>query len=272
MWQRAEAGLAPDGVVLSEPGGNEDQEATQRLLRLQGQAAKRRADPYKSKTRLVKGSTAAAPSRPVVVGALKDISALEPNSGALINPGVAKPGVIFPAPAKISRPEPRTTGSGGAANNTATSGPDEKGRAGATTTPPKARSVLPPADDREQLAYDAVQAALALNDPEIADLRARRGVGADAMDDLRQLFEIKMASGPMPNEITLTQAEAAAAQDPDFFLAVVEGLEETSIPLSVRFIFDPLRTLAQRITGNVTLSGIREVEALQYVFGKPDES
>jgi hypothetical protein len=78
-----------------------------------------------------------------------------------------------------------------------------------------------------------------LNDPQIADLRARRGVGADAMDDLRQLFEIKMASGLMPNEVTLTQAQALAAQAPDFFLAIVKGLEDGNIPLSVRFTFDP---------------------------------
>ena len=74
------------------------------------------------------------------------------------------------------------------------------------------------------------------------------------MDDLRQIFEIKMASGEMANEITFTKDRSRGRQDPDFFLALVGGLEDKDVPLSVRFIFDPLRTLSQQITGNVTLS------------------
>ena len=210
------------------------------------------------------------PSGPVVVRTLKDISELEPNEGAIINVGLTKPGIIFPVASKVTRPEPGTPAAGAAEADT------EKGETGGTAAdgkplaPAPRRSVLPHVDEREQLAFDAVQAALSLNRPEILDLRARRGVGADAMDDLRQLYEIKMASGEMANEITLTKTEVEAAQDPDFFLALVAGLEDKDVPLSVRFIFDPLRTLSQRITGDVTLSGLREVEALEYTFHKPE--
>ncbi len=72
-----------------------------------------------------------------------------------------------------------------------------------------------------------------------------------------------------PNEVTLTPAEVDAAQnDADFFLAVVCGLEDGAGQLRVRFIFDPLSRLAVRIKGDLTLHGVREVEALEYRFSK----
>jgi hypothetical protein len=88
------------------------------------------------------------------------------------------------------------------------------------------------------------------------------------MDELRQLFEIKMESSPdFPKEVTLTPSEVDAAQDdPDFFLAIVVGLEDGPGQLRVRFIFDPLSRTARRISGSVTLSGVDEVEALEYKF------
>lgn len=59
-------------------------------------------------------------------------------------------------------------------------------------------------------------------DGHIADLRKEVGAGADAIDELRQFFEIKMeSSAEIPNEITLTPSEVERARtDPDFFLAV----------------------------------------------------
>ena len=75
------------------------------------------------------------------------------------------------------------------------------------------------------------------------------------------------SSDEIPDSVTLTRSEAELAQnDPDFFLAMVSGLEEGRGDLRVRFIFDPIHTLAHRITGNVTLAGIRDVEALEYIF------
>jgi hypothetical protein len=128
--------------------------------------------------------------------------------------------------------------------------------------------VLPPVSTREQLAYDAVMAALALDEGEVADLRRRRGVGADALDELRQSFEIKMSSGgEIPNEVTLTPNEVERARtDSDFFLAVVAGLEEGAGELRVRFIFDPLNRLPLRLRSDLTFGGVRDAEALEYVF------
>lgn len=127
--------------------------------------------------------------------------------------------------------------------------------------------MLPPASERERLALSAIKHALRADKKELVDLRARHGVGADVVVDLRQFYEIKMASSSeVPNEITMTASEVARAQaEPDFFLAVVSGLEELTGELRVRFIFDPLR-LAVKIRGDVTLSGVREAEALEFVF------
>jgi hypothetical protein len=80
-----------------------------------------------------------------------------------------------------------------------------------------------------------------------------------------------MSSGDLPNEVTLTPQEAEAASDPDFFLAVVAGLEDTDAELKVRFIFNPLARLTVRIKGDVTLTGIQEVEALEYRFRNSDQ-
>jgi hypothetical protein len=123
-------------------------------------------------------------------------------------------------------------------------------------------------DTREGLAFEAVRHALRANPDQLADLRARRGIGADAIDDLRQFFEIKMSSGAeVPDTVTLVPSEVERAQgDSDFFLAVVSGLEEESGELRVRFIFDPLNRLSVHIKGEVTLSGVRQAEALEFVF------
>jgi hypothetical protein len=113
-----------------------------------------------------------------------------------------------------------------------------------------------------------VRAALRSGRDEIKDLRQRRGIGADAVDDLRNFYEIKMASSAdIPDEVTLTATEVAKAErEKDFFLAIVCGLEETSGPLRVRFIVNPLDSLSVVVTGNVTLRGIRNAEGLDYVF------
>ena len=78
------------------------------------------------------------------------------------------------------------------------------------------------------------------------------------------------SSSEVPNEITMTASEVARAQaEPDFFLAVVSGLEELTGQLRVKFIFKPLR-LTVKIRGDVTLSGVREAEALEFAFHTDD--
>jgi len=65
----------------------------------------------------------------------------------------------------------------------------------------------------------------------------------------------------------LTPSEVERARtDPDFFLAVVAGLEEGAGELRVRFIFDPLGRLPLRLRNDLTFGGVRDAEALEYVF------
>jgi hypothetical protein len=253
MWQRAEAGPAAERIVLSSDV--DEDEVDDRLAQLRAQADDRRTKRQKTNMRSGKGGAKANGTKgtAVEVRQLKDLSKLQPSNGAVVNRGAPRGGIIVPD----KRPRGGTGGAGG--NGTGGNGHAGQGRRS---------TVLPPMSEREQLAYDAVLAALALDDAEVADLRHRRGVGADAVDELAQCIEIKMSSSAeVPSEITLTPAEVERARtDEDFFLAVVTGLEEGVGELRVRFIFDPLGRLRMRLRGDLTLGGVRDAEALEYVF------
>jgi hypothetical protein len=45
--------------------------------------------------------------------------------------------------------------------------------------------------EQEAVALSLVQAALARDSEELRDLRAQRGVGADAVDELSRFYEVK---------------------------------------------------------------------------------
>ncbi|MDQ6775620.1 MAG: hypothetical protein M3071_05225 [Actinomycetota bacterium] len=258
MWQKAGAGVAAERIILSSDVSDDDSDAD-RLAQLQLQSEKRRGRNRKKPR--VTPTKANKPGNQVKVRMLKEIDKLEPGPGAIVNPGAPRGGIIVPPrrPARSKPPDRSTPGIPGATTGGAPPPKPNSGR------PP---TVLPPMSEREQLAYDAVIAALALSEGEVADLRDRRGVGADALDELRQCFEIKMSSGSeIPNEITLTPNEVDRARtDRDFFLAVVAGLEEGAGELCVRFIFDPLSRLPLRLRRDMTFGGVRDAEALEYVF------
>jgi hypothetical protein len=253
MWQRAGAGLLPERIVLSAGATREDEASTEALLRLKEQAGERAGRKRASPGPRPNAETARQGA--VRVRKLKNLSLLEPDRGTIVNEGKSAVGVIVPPKRRPTSPSEVREGASPAAGSS--------GRAKAD-----GRSVLPPVDDRERLALAAVREALRMDPDQINDLRRRRGIGADAVDEFEQFYELKMeSSAEVPNEVTLTRAEAERAQDdPDFFLAVVSGLEEGAGELRVRLIFDPLSRLAVRIRGEVSLSGVREVEALDYVF------
>jgi hypothetical protein len=267
MWQRAAAGETAGRIVLSTD--IETDEDDDQLGKLKTQADTRRQRGNR-KTRVGSGGSRSNGSAQVHVRKLKQLVGRQPSSGEVVNKGAPRGGVITPE--RRSRPTPSTaagtsgTGSRSAGGNGTGTGTDSGGRS----------AVLPPMSEREQLAYDAVMLALALDEGEVADLRHRRGVGADAIDELRQWFEIKMSSGSeIPSEITLTPNEVERARtEGDFFLAVVAGLEEGAGELRVRFIFDPLGRLQLRLRSDLTFGGVREAEALEYTFrtGAADET
>lgn len=257
MWQRAASGDAAGRIVLSTDS-KKDAEEDDRLGKLQTQAETRRRKGAPTTGHGRDGARAGKTGAAVQIRNLKDLATVEPTEGTLVNKGAPRGGIVVPPP--------RTGGgsNAGRGGGTTDAGGGQDGR----SNNGHATSVLPPMTEREQLAYDAVRHALALGEEQVADLRQRRGVGADAVDELRQCFEIKMSSGSeIPREISLTPSEVERARtDPDFFLAVVAGLEEGAGELRVRFIFDPLARLPLRLKNDLTLGGVREAEALEYVF------
>ena len=205
-----------------------------RLTNLQTQANERNENRPKS-TKPGPGKAPVKPQPAVQVRQLREIETLEPTQETIVNAGASSNGVVFV--------KSRTKGQAGRKFD-----PNPKSDPGQPRQPN--RTVLPPTSDREQLALEAVKRALRLNPEQIQDVRERRGIGVDAIDELRQCYEIKMSSGAsFPADVTLTASEVEAAQnDPDFFLAFVAGLEAGDGCLKVRFIFKPLEQLAAKIS------------------------
>ena len=250
IWPRAVAGEAANGAVLpkSQPSRGDGRERLEKLAR---QAAQRAGSKTAPGTK-----TAPKPgSRPQVqVRKLRELDELEPSVGEIVNAGTTPSGgMVFarrrPAGARVFTPGHKPPDGGDTA---------------------KTRTVLPPSSDREQMALDAVQRALRLDVDRFNDLRAARGIGVDAIDELRQCYEIKMSAGAgVPADVTLTASEVEAARnDEDFFLAIVSGLEDGEGQLRVRFIFDPLSRLDVRVRGDLTLTGVDKAEALEFRFSK----
>jgi hypothetical protein len=246
VWPRATAGEQAEGAVLPKTRA-ERGNASERLSQLAQQAAKRtraKKEPAKS------AAKSAARTQPVQVRKLRDLTNLKPSAGTILNEGAEPTGNPVVTKRRARQKQRKFT-------------PGQGGRG-----PASVRTVLPPSSDREKLASEAVRSALALDVEQFNDLRATRGIGVDAIDELRQCYEIKMCSGAAtPTDVTLTASEIEAARDdPDFFLAIVSGLEEGAGKLKVRFIFDPLGQLDVRVRGDLTLTGVDRAEALEFEF------
>lgn len=249
VWPRAVMGEQVVGVVLPDARAKRG-DGKDRLEELARQAAQRKG---KTKDKGASGSkqeASKAAAKPTVqVRKLRELSELQPSAGVIVNAGATPTGDLVFAMAQKAKERRFQSGGGGA---------------GASTP----RTVLPPTSDRERMALDAVRRALQLDVPRFNDLRAVRGLGVDAIDELRQCYEIKMSSGTaLPTDVTLTASEVAAARhDPDFFLAIVTGLEDGAGELRVRFIFDPLANLDVRVRSDLTLTGVDRAEALEFTF------
>ena len=185
---------------------------------------------------------------------LRELEDLKPSAGEIVNQGAKPTGGMVLAKRRAAKPRIFTDGDGKSVQSGAS----------------RSRTVLPPSSDREQMALDTVRRALRLDVKQLNDPRATRGLGVDAIDELRQCYEIKICSGSgMPSDVTLTASEVEAARDDeDFFLAIVSGLEDSVDQLRVRFIFDPLTNLDVRIRGDLTLTGVDKAEALEFCFSK----
>lgn len=250
VWPRAVYGEQAQGPVLRSTRAEQADDPS-RLEKLAEQVGKRSAS---KKTSGKAGAPAAdsSTSPPVQVRRLKDLTNLQPSTGTIVNKGAPPRGdLVFGKPRGSSK-----------AREFDPTAPVLPANVSAQ------RSVLPPTDERERLALEVIMQALRLDHDQLNDLRSKRGVGVDAIDELRQCFEIKMNSAAaLPNEVTLTAREVEAArEDPDFFLAIVTGLEDGVGKLQVHFLFDPLSKLSVKVGGGLTLTGVQDAEKLKFEF------
>ena len=126
--------------------------------------------------------------------------------------------------------------------------------------------------ERETVGFELARKVLSSDHKEIVDLRAQRGVGADAMDELERFYELKVSAGGEPNEVTLTSAEWQRAKNsPDFFLVVISGVEGMDSKPRVRIIPKPLDQLDQRVSGTIKLSGVRHAKSVTFKFASVED-
>jgi hypothetical protein len=115
--------------------------------------------------------------------------------------------------------------------------------------------------DKETVGLELARKVLGGEAAEIADIRAQRGVGADAVDGLDRFFELKVHLGEEPDTIRLEESEIRRAlSTPDFFLIVVSNIEGTNARPKVRIIVDPAHQLRMRESSSVSFTGVRSAE------------
>lgn len=126
-------------------------------------------------------------------------------------------------------------------------------------------------DERQSAGMRLVRRVLGGDEQEIVDIRHQYNVGADAVDQLRNFYELKVQSGPIPDEISLTRSEFLRAQETDdWFLVVVGNVERGEADPEVRIIPDALSQLTMKPPGPMTIAGVRSAKALRYTFRRPE--
>ena len=141
------------------------------------------------------------------------------------------------------------------------------------STPPRNRTSLRGYSDKEKedVGMDLVLKLLSSDRQEIVDIRSQRNVGADAVEDMKRFYELKVFAGAEQDQVVLTNSEYERAKSDDkFFLIVVSGVEGVDARPKVRVFVDPLKQLQQRYSGSVMLSGVRSTDSLVYDFARVD--
>lgn len=122
-------------------------------------------------------------------------------------------------------------------------------------------------EERERVGLDLVRRILGGDEQAVIDIRHQHNVGADAIDELRNFFELKVHGGHIPPGISLTRDEYLRARNTDdFFLVVVGHVEQSDVDPEVLIITDPLNQLEMKPSGSVSLSGVQSARALRYRF------
>ena len=135
--------------------------------------------------------------------------------------------------------------------------------------PPKPRATPPnyTSEEKERLGLKLLERVVGRK---LVDVRAKRGVGADALDEEEgRYYELKVSGGSEPDVVSLTASEVmrAAEADDKFVLAVVSGVEGDDACPTVRLVLDPLKELeAATEDGKINLAGVRRSQGLIYQF------
>jgi hypothetical protein len=128
-------------------------------------------------------------------------------------------------------------------------------------TPPRTFTEL----EKETVGLEVARKVLCSDDARMVDIRDQRGVGADAFDEFRQFFELKVSAGREPDEIRLDRSQIQRAlATPHFFLVVVSNLEGKAARPRVRIIADPLNQLRMVESSQIHFDGV--TSALSLVF------
>ncbi|MEV5683976.1 hypothetical protein AB0L68_12450 [Streptomyces sp. NPDC052164] len=265
-WERADSGPIATEIVRAEDRIEErraaaDAEHAQRLAEFHQETNARHASAGRART--------AKPKPPAVKqpGAPSGVSSAAVPPRRLVDPGLLRP--VLDRAVITGR-------SGRAAAGATGSGPARPTLSGPRAEPavPQQRSTLKAfsALDQEAVALDLVRLALARDDEDLRDLRAQRGLGADAADELSRFYEVKSFLRREPDSLSVTPHEyERAATEKDFFLVVVSGLEDgAGERATVRIILDPLRELAAHPSANVTLTGVRGCRSFSIPFERAD--
>ena len=159
--------------------------------------------------------------------------------------------------AEERKPPRKTHGGGGGLVEPGGAVPPKTG-----TTPPSYTS-----EEKESVGLKLLEMAIGRD---LVDVRAKRGVGADAVDEEEgRYYELKVSGGAEPDVVSLTASEVmrAAEADDKFVLAVVSGVEGADACPTVRLVLDPLKELeAGTEVGKVDLAGVRGSRSLVYRF------
>lgn len=113
--------------------------------------------------------------------------------------------------------------------------------------------------ERELQGFELLAGALKeMDDLQLEDFSALRGIGADSIDNLRRFFELKVFAGAPADEVRFEPSEVQRALQSkgDYFLAIVSGLEE-GYETQIKIFADPVRTLPIRRVSQIRLGGVR---------------
>jgi hypothetical protein len=119
--------------------------------------------------------------------------------------------------------------------------------------------------EKETVGLQLVRDVLGSDIGAMVDLRAQHGVGADAIDELDQFYELKVYASTEPDHVVLEDSQIRRAISTDgFFLVVVSGVEGENATPRVRVIADPLTQLRMSEKSKIEYFGIRDSHSLVY--------